>query len=140
MSILGRRVSKKVVAAMAVLFVAVVGLLPAMTLPLENAARAREVTLVARDMAFYFENDLKTANPVIEARPGETIRVVLANRDRGMTHDFAVPASEAAIDALDWNEEAAVTFNVPDEPGTYEYVCRPHLLMMRGRLIVRSGD
>lgn len=133
-------VSKKIVAGMAVLFVTVVGLLPVMTLPLENAARAREITLVAKDMAFYLDSDLETANPVIEARAGETIRVVLANRDRGMTHDFAVPASKAAIDALDWNEEDAVTFVVPDDPGTYEYVCRPHLLMMKGRLIVRSDD
>jgi plastocyanin len=136
MSILGRKVSKKVVAAIAVLFVAVVGLLPVMTLPLETSARAREITLVAKDMAFYLENDSKTANPVIEAKPGEIIRVVLANRDRGMTHDFAVPAAEAAIDALDWNEEDDVTFTAPEEPGTYEYVCRPHLLMMKGTLRV----
>jgi len=135
MSIWGRKVSRKVVAAVAVLFITVAGLLPVMT-----KARAREITLVAKDMAFYVENDLETPNPVLEVKAGETIRVVLLNRDRGMTHDFAVPAAQAAIDALDWNEDDAVTFEVPDEPGTYEYVCRPHLLMMKGKLIVRSGD
>jgi plastocyanin len=134
MSIWGRRVSRKVVAAVAVLFITIVGLLPVMT-----KARAREITLVAKDMAFYVEGD-PTANPVLEVKAGETIRVVLLNRDRGMIHDFAVPAAHAAIDALDWNEEDDVTFEVPDEPGTYEYVCRPHLLMMKGTLIVRSGD
>jgi plastocyanin len=131
MSIWGRRVSGKAVAAVAVLFVVVAGLLPVLT-----KARAREVTLVARDMAFYLEEEAQTPNPVIVAKPGETIRVVLVNRDRGVTHDFAVPAVKASTDLIDWNEQDEVTFDVPDEPGTYEYVCRPHLLMMKGTLRV----
>jgi plastocyanin len=136
MSIWGRRVSVKAVIAVAAFFVAVVGLLPVMTLTLGESARPREVTLVAKDMAFYLASDLETANPVIQARPGETLRVVLQNRDRGLTHDFAVPAADAATDALSWNEEDQITFDAPDEPGTYEYVCRPHLLMMKGTLRV----
>lgn len=135
MSIWGRKVSRKLVAAVAALFVAVVGLLPVMT-----EARPREITLVAKDMAFYRDGDGRSANPVIEARAGETIRVVLINRDRGITHDFAVPALEASTDPIEWNEQDEVTFEAPHEPGTYEYVCRPHLLMMKGKLIVRSGD
>lgn len=135
MSICGRKVSTRSVAALTVLLAAVAGLLPAMT-----KAPAREVTLVARDMAFYAESQPDAPNPAIEARAGETIRIVLRNRDRGLTHDFAVPAVDAATDALEWNEEDAVTFDVPEEPGTYEYVCRPHLLMMKGQIIVRSGD
>jgi plastocyanin len=131
MSIWGRRVSGKAVAAVAVLFVLVAGLLPVLT-----KARAREVTLVARDMAFYLEEEGTTPNPVIVAKPGETIRVVLVNRDWGVTHDFALPAVEASTDLIDWNEQDEVTFDVPDEPGTYEYVCRPHLLMMKGTLRV----
>ena len=131
MSILGRRVSGKIVAAVAVVFVAVVGLLPVMT-----TSRAREIRIVAKEMAFYVERDMKTANPIIDAKAGETIRIVLFNGDRGMTHDFAVPAADAATDQIDWNERDEVTFQVPDEPGIYEYVCRPHLLMMKGRLRV----
>ncbi len=131
MSILGRRVSKKVVAAVALLSVAVVGLLPVMT-----EASTRDITLVAQDMAFYLDGNLETANPVIEARAGERLRVILRNRDRGMTHNFAVPAADAAMDALEWNEDDEVTFDVPDKPGTYEYVCRPHALMMKGTLRV----
>ena len=134
MSIWGRKVSPKTVAAIAALFVAVAGLLPVMTKP-----RAREITLVARDMAFYRDGD-PAANPAIEARPGETIRVVLVNRDRGVIHDFAVPAVDASTDRVEWNEQDEVTFEAPDKPGTYEYVCRPHLLMMKGQIIVRSGD
>jgi plastocyanin len=137
MSILGRKVSLKTIAAVAVFFVAVVGLLPVMGLPLRGT-KARAVTLVARDMAFYLDGDSKNANPNIQAKAGETIRIVVRNRDRGMTHDFSVPASKASTNALDWNEQDEVTFTVPDKPGSYEYVCRPHLLMMKGQLIVTN--
>jgi plastocyanin len=131
MSIWGRRISTEPVAIVAVVFVLAMSAGRALT-----GENARQVRLVARDMAFYIDGDLKTANPVIEARAGETLRVVLKNRDRGMTHDFAVPAADAATSALKWNEDDEVTFEVPLEPGTYEYVCRPHLLMMKGTLKV----
>jgi plastocyanin len=131
MSIWGRRIPAKAVAALAAMLVLVAGLATATT-----RGRAREITLVAKGMAFYIDGDGTQANPVIEARPGETLRIVLKNRDRGITHDFAVPAVDAATDLLAWNEDDDVTFDVPDEPGTYEYVCRPHLLMMKGTLKV----
>jgi plastocyanin len=133
MSILGRKVSGKVVAAIAVAFVVVAGLLPVMT-----KARPREITLVARNMAFYLESNETTPNPVLEVRPGETLRLVLVNRDRGMTHDLSVPAAAAATKRLAWNAHDAITFDAPEKPGTYDYVCRPHALMMKGRIIVRA--
>jgi plastocyanin len=132
MSIWGRRISVQPVAAVAVVFMVAMGV--ARVLMGENA---REITLVARDMAFYVEGDSKVANPAIEARAGETLRVMLKNQDRGMTHDFAVPSADASTGVLKWNEEDAVTFRVPNNPGTYEYVCRPHLLMMKGTLVVK---
>lgn len=135
MSILGRKVPVRMVAAAVALFVAVVGLLPVMT-----KDRAREVTLIVKDMAFYLESDPRTPNPVLEARPGETLHVVLRNDDRGMTHDFAVPASDAATRPIDWNEQADITFEVPEKAGSYEYLCRPHVLMMKGQLVVRSTE
>jgi plastocyanin len=130
MSSWGRRISTEPVAIVAVVFMVAMGV--ARALMGENA---REITLVAKDMAFYVEGN-PTANPVIEARAGETLRIVLENRDRGMTHDFAVPSVDAATDLLQWNEQDEVTFEVPSEPGTYEYVCQPHLLMMKGTLKV----
>jgi plastocyanin len=131
MSIWGRRISVQAVAVLAFVLVAVVGVARAVTR--ENP---REITLVARDMAFYVDGGRNGPNPVIEVKPGETIRIVLKNRDRGMTHDFFVPAVDAATSALDWNEEDEITFEAPKERGTYEYVCRPHLLMMKGTLRV----
>ena len=130
MSVWGRRVSVKAVAAGAALMV-MAALLPVMT-----RSADREVTLVARGMAFYLESDPRTPNPTITVTAGETVRVVLKNQDRGMTHDFAAPAFDAGMRLIDWNEEAGTTFDVPSEPGTYEYVCNPHRLMMRGTITV----
>jgi plastocyanin len=43
-----------------------------------------------------------------------------------------VPAAHAATSALSWNEEDVITFDAPTKPGTYEYICRPHTVMMKG--------
>ena len=130
MSILGRKVPTKAVAAIAGL------MLLAALLPVRSGTPTREVTLVARGMAFYIEGDPSRPNPTIEVKAGERVRIVLRNEDRGMTHDFAVPAVAAAMNAIDWNESGEVTLDVPDTPGAYEYVCRPHVLMMRGTIRV----
>ena len=122
MSIWGRKVSVKVMAA----------LLPVMTSSVD-----REVTLVARGMAFYVDGD-PAPNPTITVKAGETVRVVLKNQDRGMTHDFAVPALDAGMRLINWNETDDVTFDVPSTPGTYEYFCNPHRLMMSGQIKVIS--
>ena len=131
MSILGRKISGKVVAALAAVMI-VGAMLPVMT----ETPVDREITLVVRDMSFYLEGDAARPNPVITVRRGEHVRVVLKNDERGMTHDFALTALGAATDLLDWNEQDAVTFTAPDQPGTYQYVCNPHLLMMKGTLKV----
>jgi plastocyanin len=131
MSILGRTVSVRAVAVLALCMV-VGALIPAMT-----RTPAREITLVARGMAFYLENDLATPNPTIRLRAGETVRVVLRNEEQGMKHDFSMPAlGGARTDLLNWRERGEVTVTVPDSPGTYEYICGPHRLMMRGILRV----
>ena len=130
MSILGRRVSLRtvVVAALLMIFGA---LLPAL-----SQEPAREIVLVVKDMAFYLDSDLNTANPTLEFKAGERVRVVVRNEDRGVTHDFAVPVTNAATRLLRSNETGTVSFDVPTNPGTYEYVCRPHLPMMRGTIRV----
>jgi plastocyanin len=130
MSIFGRTISGRAVAVLALLML-FVALLPAL-----SSTPSREITLVVHGMTFYLKDDLRTPNPTLEVRAGERVRVVLENRDRGMTHDFAVPALDAALDPIDWNETETVVFDVPDTPGAYEYVCRPHQLMMRGTIRV----
>ncbi len=130
MSILGYKVPMNV-STKAVAVIAGVMLLVAL-LPARSGTPTREVTLVARGMAFYIDGDPSRPNPTLEVKAGERVRIVLRNQDRGMTHDFSVPAVAAAMNAIGWNESGDVTFDVPDTPGIYEYVCRPHRLMMRG--------
>jgi plastocyanin len=130
MSIMGRHVPTGAAAIVALLLIA------AAIAPVLTSANAREIRLVARGMAFYADGDLVTPNPTIDVKAGERVRIVLVNQDRGMTHDFALPSVSAAMDAIDWNEQNDLVFDVPDEPGTYQYVCRPHQLMMKGTLRV----
>ena len=130
MSVLGHPLSAKQIGAL-------VGLmLLAALLPALSSTPAREVTLVAKGMAFYLEDDLQTPNPVIEVKAGERVRVVLVNQDRGMTHDFAVPTLDVALNLVSWNESGEVELEAPSQPGTYQYVCRPHSLMMKGTIRV----
>ncbi len=131
MSIFGRHISGRAVAVLAVLMM-LVALLPAL-----SGTPTREVTLVVRGMAFYLKDDPRTPNPTIDVQAGERVRIVLENQDRGMMHDFAVPALDEAMDPIAWSQIDTLVFDVPETPGTYEYVCRPHQLMMRGTILVR---
>jgi plastocyanin len=126
MSILGRRISRKAIAAMAAVML-LVALLPAL-----SSTPRREVTLVVRGMAFYLESDLETPNPIIEVKAGERVRIVVKNQERGVTHDFAFPAARTVMKELTWNQTGQVRFTAPTRPGTYEYFCQPHRLMMKG--------
>ena len=140
MSFWGKRVSVKLIGtAVAVL------LLGAFVVALTRPA-PREITLVVRGMAFYLDSsagarsakaqDGGLPNPTIRVKAGERVRIVLRNEERGIRHDFAAPAMDAVLEPIGWNESAAVTFAVPDTPGTYDYWCRPHMLMMRGKIVV----
>ena len=129
MSIWGRRVSIKLVIT-AVVIVLLSGFAIAVTRP-----APRQITLVARGMVFYLE-DGDVPNPTLTVRAGERVRVVFRNLDRGILHDFTVPGLHAALDPVGWNASDDVTFDVPETPGIYEYHCRPHMMMMRGKIIV----
>jgi plastocyanin len=132
MSVMGRRFSAKLIGALAALIL-IVTLLPALSSP-----PTREITLVVRGMTFYLESDPHTPNPVIQARAGERVRIVLRNQERGMTHDFAVADLDAAVKPITWNKSSDVVIDIPNRPGTYPYVCRPHSLMMRGEIRVTN--
>ena len=129
MSIWGYRVSVKWIT-----ITVVVLMLSALAAALARPA-PREVTLVARGMTFYLENgDLP--NPTLTFKAGDRVRIVFKNQDRGIQHNFAVPSFKAELDPIGWNQSSDVVFDVPDNAGTYEYWCRPHMMMMRGTIIV----
>ena len=131
MSFWGRQVSVKLIGTAVVVL-----LLGAFSFALTRPA-PREITLVVRGMAFHLEEG-GLPNPTIRLKAGERVRIVLRNEERGIRHDFASPAMQAALDPIGWNETGDVTFVVPDAPGSYDYWCRPHMLMMRGKLIVQN--
>ena len=131
MSIMGRRVPIRIVLLVAVALI--VGTL----IPVMSRTEARQIHLVVRDMAFYLADDPRTANPTIAVKAGETVQIVIRNEDRGLKHDFALPIAEASTRTLAFGEQGDVTLTVPSQPGTYEYVCRPHRAMMRGVITVQ---
>jgi len=100
-----------------------------------RGSAAREIRLVARDMAFYLEGQSEP-NPTLRLRAGETVRLVLRNDDDGMTHDFAIPGWKAATTRIESGEEAVVTFRAPNQPSSEVYKCRPHAKMMQGTILV----
>lgn len=97
----------------------------------------RELTLIARDMAFFRPGD-PTPNPTLVVGRGERVRITLRHEDPGMTHDFAVESRGVATDSLRRaGTSASVVFEAPGQPGESEYVCTFHRLMMKGILKVR---
>lgn len=107
----------------------------------------RVVRLRARDMAFALESGGE-ANPDIRVRVGERVRIVLANSDRGMTHDLAVldpthPGPEgpradgrsARTGDVRYGEEGSLVVRFR-EPGTRTYLCTYHPDLMRGSIHV----
>ena len=135
MSIMGRRVPG-IVGALIALALVVIALIPVMT----QSRPDREIHLVARGMAFYLADEPALANPTLELAPGERVRIVVRNDEQGMVHDFAVSDLSVGTERLVWRQQGEVTFVVPDRQGSYEYICRPHRLLMRGIVhIARPG-
>jgi plastocyanin len=96
-----------------------------------------DLTLVARDMAFYLP-DGAVPNPPIEVTAEEAVRLTLVNRDAGIDHDLAVASLGVESPVVPGDgSTTTIEFRAPREPGEHEYVCRLHGRMMRGTLIVR---
>ena len=98
-------------------------------------SRVREVSLVARTMAFYADGGTQP-NPVLRARPGERLRITVINNAPGMVHDLAIDAASTSTPLLTAGQVASIEFTAPEKAGDYEYRCRPHALMMKGVLKV----
>ena len=94
----------------------VVGLVVFLPVVADPEAAPREIVLVTRDMAFYLEGQ-QIPNPVLTMTAGETVRIVVCNKDAGIGHNFEVPA---------WDERSAIAYGdatvmarieVPSYPG-----------------------
>lgn len=96
-----------------------------------------QLTLVARDMAFYLDQGTEP-NPRIEVPAREEVRITLVNRDTGIDHDLAVTSLGLESRAIPGDGSSiTIAFRAPRDPGEHEYVCQLHGQMMRGTLVVR---
>ena len=101
---------------------------------------SREITLVARDMAFYLSEQTQAGpNPTLQLKVGEQVRIVLRNQDPGIVHTFAIKPWNASM-TLRHDETASMLVRAPRRPGRYEYVCTPHSTMMAGVIEVVASD
>jgi plastocyanin len=95
----------------------------------------REIRLVARGMTFYLDG-AGEANPTLRLHAGETVRLVLRNEDRGMTHDFTVPEWNAATPPVAGLRDASMVVAAPSRGTRTGYYCSPHQQTMKGTIIV----
>ena len=107
------------------------------TLRAVDSEAERELTIVARQMAFYV-NGNPQPNPSIVFLPGEQIAIDFINRDRGVAHNFVIPAWNLRTDLLkgDGSSERLL-FQVPLEPAKTDYTCSIHPTMMTGQVRIR---
>lgn len=79
-------------------------------------------------------------NPTIEAKPGDTIHIVLVSED-GLEHDFVIDGIVHSGHAMT-GEDVGIHFEAPDK-GIYTYYCsiQGHRESgMEGQFIVNSGE
>ncbi len=102
---------------------------------------SREITLVARDMAFYLSEQTQAGpNPTLQLKVGEQVRIVLRNQDPGIVHGFAIKPWNVSM-TLRHDETASMLVRAPRRPGRYEYVCSPHhSTLMAGVIEVVASD
>ena len=101
---------------------------------------SREITLVARDMAFYLlEQTQAGPNPTLQLKVGEWVRIVLRNQDPGIVHGFAIKPWNVSMTSRH-DEAVSMLVRAPRGPGRYEYVCTPHSTMMAGVIEVVASD
>jgi plastocyanin len=95
----------------------------------------REIHVTARNMVFHVDA-IGDPNPALQLTAGEQVKVVFRNEDRGMLHDFGIPAWNVRTGAVEAGSERSVTFRVPARAAGLSYICTPHSAMMSGRIIV----
>ena len=119
------------VTAVLTLAVGAVSLLLLLPLAASTRTAVRDITLVARDMAFYLDGGSEP-NPTIQVRTGETVQLTVLNRDPGLKHNLTIEALGLDMPHLETDASMRVRFRAPSRPGHLPYVCAPHSEMMRG--------
>lgn len=100
----------------------------------DTREQVREIRMVARNMTYYADGT-EDPNPALRLVAGEQVRITFRNDDRGMAHDFGIPAFGVGTGIVEFGTEKSVTFKVPDRPSATSYTCTPHSAMMSGRIL-----
>ncbi len=101
------------------------------------SAPEHEITLIARNMAFYTP-DSDVANPTLKLAPREEVRFTFINLDRGIDHDLTVADLGLRSSVLPGDGSSmTMSFRAPAQPGRHEYTCELHGRMMKGTLLVQ---
>ncbi|MCZ6810681.1 MAG: cupredoxin domain-containing protein [Planctomycetota bacterium] len=99
------------------------------------------IELIAQQMTFRQRDAADPSqwldNPTLMVRTGETVELVLRNRDAGMKHDLTIAELGLKTRMTYFGDTVVLRFTAP-QPGTYIYLCSIHPRLMRGRLIVES--
>lgn len=118
---------------------AVLAVLGALVISLAAASGepAYEVTVRAREMAFYVDGD-PGPNPPLVLPAGRSVKLTFVNEDRGVEHDLALPGLGLRTKVLPGDgARQKLRFTTPVEAATSSYSCSLHLTMMTGRVEVR---
>ena len=126
-------------ALLSALVVALVGATGVIVPSMAAGEASREITIVARNMAFVIESpdSFGRTNPTITVKAGRKITIVLRNDDPGMQHDLLIEGLDVEIEVISFGETTRLTFTAPREPGVYVYLCSFHPISMRGVFIVQ---
>jgi len=96
-----------------------------------------ELTVTARDMAFYLDDDPQP-NPPLVLAGDRRVRITFVNEDLGVLHDLTLIGLDLATDVLPGDgSRQTLTFRTPKRPLTASYTCSQHLAMMTAALEVR---
>jgi plastocyanin domain-containing protein len=102
----------------------------------QNAAPAREIVLIAKDVAFRNAGEAEPANPTIVLKQGETVRLTLINREPGQVlHCFSIAGLGVKTSRILATGESETLSFSPAEKGVFSYACLMHP-MMAGKILV----
>ena len=100
----------------------------------DTRGQTHEIRVVAKNMTYYADGGADP-NPPIRLVPGEQVRVTFRNEDRGMAHDFRIPAFGVGTGVVGYGTEKSFVFKVPESGSPATYICTPHSAMMSGRIL-----
>ena len=96
--------------------------------------QTHEIRVVAKNMTYYADGTADP-NPPIRLIAGEQVQVTFRNEDRGMLHDFGIPAFGVGTGVIEFGTEKSFVFRVPETASSATYLCTPHSAMMSGRIV-----